>query len=223
MEEMQSLDFRPRATQHALPVVHVVDADPVVLGMLEPLIRSAGFLPCLSTTAEEFLARPRAESACCLLVEKRLPDLDGLELQQRLADRHEMPVIFMSTEIDVAATVQAMKAGAIEFLTKPLSVLALTRVLEHAIERSHRVMLRRAELRQLAQRYASLSRREREVMGLVVSGRLNKQTGGVLGISEITVKSHRGRLMRKMQAGSLAELVMMAATLRAECIADTFV
>ena len=149
----------------------------------------------------------------CLLVELNLPGVGGLELQRLVSDRAEMPIIFMSSRADVQATVQAMKAGAFDFLIKPFVGDVLLRAIRQAIERSRAEIRHLATMRALQDRYESLSRREREVMELVVSGRLNKQVGGELGISEITVKAHRGKLMRKMQAGSFAELVNMATSL----------
>jgi len=199
----------------ALPVVYVVDGDPVMRETLQALTRSAGYQPCVAASAEEFLAQPRCKTACCLLVEKTLPGLSGLELQKSVRNRTEMPVIFMSSEADVEATVQAMKAGAMEFLSKPFVGDVLMHAIGQAIKFSQATMHQQALLQALQQRYESLSRREREVMDLVVTGRLNKQIGGELGISEITVKAHRGKMMRKMQAASLAHLVNMFASLRA--------
>jgi FixJ family two-component response regulator len=167
----------------------------------------------MAASAEEFLAGPRLMRPNCLLLELRLPGASGLELQRRVFERTEMPIIFMSREADVRATVQAMKAGAFEFLPKPLAGDVLSNAIAHALERSHATLRQSVAIQALEERYESLSRREREVMSLVVSGRLNKQVGGELGISEITVNAHRGMMMRKMQAGSFAELVSMAASL----------
>ncbi len=197
----------------ALPIVYVVDDDPTMREALEARLRSAGYQPCIVASAEEFLAQPRGKAACCLLVEKQLPGLSGLELQKLVLDRTEMPIIFMSSEADVEATVQAMKAGAMEFLTKPVPGDVLMHAIGQAIRCSHAALHHLSQMQALQQRYESLSRREREVMNLVVTGRLNKQVGGTLGISEITVKAHRGKMMRKMQAHSLAELVNMATSL----------
>lgn len=196
------------------PIVYVVDSDAAVREALELLIRSAGFQARTAASAEEFLASPRVAAPCCLVVELRLPGWSGLELQRSVGERTEMPVIFLSAHVDIQATVQAMKAGALEFLTKPFVGDVLMHAIRHAIERSQSELRVLARARALQERYESLSHREREVMNLVVCGRLNKQVGGELGISEITVKAHRGRLMRKMRAGSLAELVNMAANIR---------
>jgi FixJ family two-component response regulator len=197
-----------------IPVVFVVDGDRTVHESLDPMIRAAGCEARMVASAEEFLKRNDVGGPGCLLLELDLPGLSGLELQRLVADRGELPIIFMSARADIQATVQAMKGGAFEFLTKPLSQAVLIDAIHGAIERSHAAVRLRARTGALQARYESLSRREREVMGLVVSGRLNKQVGGDLGISEITVKAHRGKMMRKMKAGSFAELVTMAASLR---------
>ena len=200
---------------HATPIVFVVDDDVSVRESLELLIRSAGWQPETFASAQEFLARPRVLAPSCLVLDVALPDLNGLDLQKRVAvDRIDMPIIFITGYGDVPMTVQAMKAGAVEFLTKPFGDDVLLSAIRHAIERSHAALDHEAEIRALRDCYASLSRREREVMALVVSGLLNKQVGGELGISEITVKAHRGKVMRKMKADSLADLVNMAARLR---------
>jgi FixJ family two-component response regulator len=184
---------------HATPVVFVVDDDVSVRESLELLIRCAGWEPETFASAQEFLARPRVLSASCLVLDVSLPDLNGLDLQQRVAaDRVDMPIIFITGYGDVPMTVRAMKAGAVEFLTKPFGDDVLLGAIRHAIDRSRASLGDEAELRALRGAYASLSRREREVMALVVSGLLNKQVGGELGISEGTVKAHRGRVMRKM-------------------------
>jgi FixJ family two-component response regulator len=161
----------------------------------------------------DFLSRPRATVSCCLLLDVTLPGLSGLELQQQLANRTEMPIIFITGHGDVPMTVQAMKAGAVEFLTKPFKDDVLLNAIRGAIERSRAALHLDLELRALKNCYESLTPREREVMALVVVGLLNKQVGGELGISEITVKAHRGQVMRKMKADSLPDLVTMAARL----------
>jgi FixJ family two-component response regulator len=200
---------------HATPIVFVVDDDISVRESLELLIRSAGWQPEIFASAQQFLSHPRVLAPSCLILDVTLPDLNGLDLQKRIAaDRIDMPIIFITGYGDVPMTVQAMKAGAVEFLTKPFSEDVLLNAIRHAIERSHAALDREAEIRALRDCYASLSRREREVMALVVSGLMNKQVGFELGISEITVKAHRGQVMRKMAAGSLADLVNMAARLR---------
>jgi len=197
----------------ATPIVFVVDDDVSVRESLELLIKTAGWRPETFASAHDFLSRPRPTVPCCLVLDVTLPGLSGLELQQRIAERTDMPIIFITGHGDVPMTVQAMKAGAIEFLTKPFTSDVLLGAMAGAIERSHLAVRHEAELQVLRNAYASLTPREREVMALVVAGLLNKQVGGELGISEITVKAHRGQMMRKMKADSLPELVTMAARL----------
>jgi FixJ family two-component response regulator len=198
----------------ATPVVFVVDDDISVRESLELLIKTEGWQPELFASAQEFLARSRPAAPSCLVLDVSLPDLNGLELQQRLAPTgRDLPIIFITGHGDIPMSVRAMKAGAIEFLTKPFGDDVLVSAIDQALERSKAALGQEEEIRGLRDDYASLSPREREVMALVVSGLLNKQVGGRLGISEITVKAHRGRMMRKMKADSLANLVKMAARL----------
>jgi FixJ family two-component response regulator len=195
------------------PIVFVVDDDVSVRESLELLISSAGLKSETFGSAREFLSRPRATVPCCLLLDVTLPGLNGLELQQQLAERREMPIIFITGYGDVPMSVRAMKAGAVEFLTKPLKDDVLLDAIRSAIERSRDTLRRESDMQGLRHCYQSLTPREREVMALVVSGLLNKQVGGELGISEVTVKAHRGQVMRKMKADSLPDLVTMAARL----------
>jgi FixJ family two-component response regulator len=196
------------------PIVFVVDDDISVRESLELLIRSEGWQPETFASAQDFLSRPRTLVPSCLVLDVSLPGLNGLELQKRVAtERTDVPIIFITGYGDVPMTVQAMKAGAVEFLTKPFSDDVLLSAIRNAIERSKTAMGHEAEMRALRDRYESLTRREREVMALVASGLLNKQVGGELGISEITVKAHRGQVMQKMKADSFAELVKMTARL----------
>jgi FixJ family two-component response regulator len=195
-------------------IVYVVDDDISVRESLELLIRCVGWQPETFASASEFLSRPRAEVPSCLVLDVSLPDLSGLDLQKLLlTDRVNLPIIFITGHGDVPMTVQAMKAGAVEFLTKPFEDGVLCDAVRNALERSEAALLGEAELRGLRDCYASLSEREREVMGLIVAGLLNKQVGIELGISEITVKAHRGKVMRKMRADSFADLVNMAGRL----------
>jgi FixJ family two-component response regulator len=199
---------------NATQIVFVVDDDISVRESLELLIRSEGWQPETFESAQEFLAHPRALVPSCLVLDFSLPGLNGLELQKRVAvERTDMPIIFITGYGDVPMTVQAMKAGAVEFLTKPFGDNVLLGAIRHALDRSHFALGREAEMQVLRDCYASLTPREREVMALVASGLLNKQVGGELGISEITVKAHRGQAMQKMKADSLADLVKMAARL----------
>jgi FixJ family two-component response regulator len=199
---------------YAAPIVFVVDDDVSVRESLELLIRCEGWQPETFASAQEFLARPQVLAPSCMILDVSLPGLNGLDLQKRIAvDRIEMPIIFITGHGDVPMTVQAMKAGAVEFLTKPFSNEVLLNAIRDALERSRAALGQEAEMRAVRDCYASLTSREREVMTLVVSGLLNKQVAAELGISEITVKAHRGNMMRKMKADSLADLVTMAATL----------
>jgi FixJ family two-component response regulator len=202
------------AAAAATPIVFVVDDDISVRESLELMIQASGWRSETCASAQEFLAHPRAAVPSCLILDVTLPDVSGLDLQKRVAvDRSDMPVIFITGHGDIPTSVQAMKAGAIEFLTKPFRDQALLGAIEHGLERSRRALADDAGMKALRERYASLTPREREVMVLVVSGLLNKQVAGELGISEITVKAHRGQVMRKMEAGSLPALVRMVARL----------
>jgi FixJ family two-component response regulator len=195
-------------------IVFVVDDDISVRESLELLIRHEGWQPETFASAQAFLDRPRIPSPSCLILDISLPGLNGLELQKHIAmERSDMPIIFITGHGDVPKSVQAMKAGAVEFLTKPFSDDVLLNAIRKALERSQVVLSREANMLALRERHASLTPREQEVMALVVSGLLNKQVGGELGISEITVKAHRGKVMEKMKASSLADLVKMASRL----------
>ena len=202
---------RPASAAHETPVVFIVDNDDSARDSLELLVRSAGWRPEPFSSAREFLSHPRALVPNCLVLDVNLPDLSGLDLQQHVcAERTDMPIIFVTGHGDISTTVRAMKAGAVEFLTKPCGDDALLAAIDAALQRSKMVLARDGEMRTLRERHTSLSRREQEVMALVVSGLLNKQVGFELGISEITVKAHRGHMMRKMNARCLPELVNMA-------------
>lgn len=197
------------------PIVFVVDGDTSARESLALLIRAAGWQPETFGSAQEFLARPRPIVPSCLILDVTLPDLSGLELQERIAaERSDMPTIFLTNHCDIPTIVKAMKRGALEFLTKPFDAEVLLNAIRHAIKRSEVALGRENELHRLQSNYRLLTHREREVMTLVVSGLLNKQVGGELGISEITVKAHRGNVMRKMKADSFADLVNMASRLR---------
>lgn len=195
----------------ATPIVFVVDDDISVRESLELLIRNEGWQPETFASAQDFLDRPRIFAPSCLVLDVSLPGLNGLELQKRVAvERSDMPIIFISGHGDVPMTVQAMKAGAVEFLTKPFGDTALLSAIRQSLKRSSAALADEAEMQVLRACYASLTQREQEVMALVVCGLLNKQVGGELGISEITVKAHRGQVMRKMKADSLVDLVKIA-------------
>ena len=199
----------------AVPIVFIVDDDVSVRDSLEVLIRDQKWKPEIFASAKEFLDRPRKRVPSCLVLDLSLPGLNGLELQKQLAVEHsDMPIIFISGYGDVPKSVQAMKAGALEFLTKPINDEVLVNAIRNALQRSSQALALSAEMEELRGRYASLTSRERQVMALVVSGLLNKQVGGELSISEITVKAHRGQVMQKMKADSLADLVRMAGKLR---------
>ncbi len=202
------------ATRSAVPVVFVVDDDVSVRESLEHLIQCAGWQPEIFASARDFLARAPVQCPSCLVLDVTLPDINGLELQRRVgAQRAQTPIIFITGHGDVPTTVQAMKAGAVDFLMKPFDDNLLLHAIQEGIEQSQAALNQEAGMRVLRDRYAALSRREREVMQLVVSGLLNKEVGAELGISEITVKAHRGRVMRKMNARSLPDLVSQAARL----------
>lgn len=202
-----------RLSPATTPIVFIVDDDLSVRESLESLVLSVGWQAETFASAEDFLDRPRVVAPSCLVLDVQLPDLSGLDLQKRVVDRVDMPLIFITGYGDVPTTVQAMKAGALEFLTKPYRGEVVLAAIENAITRSRAALARQAKVMSIRDHYASLSRREREVMALVVSGRLNKQVGGELGISEITVKAHRAQVMRKMRAESLADLVRIATRL----------
>jgi FixJ family two-component response regulator len=196
------------------PVIAIVDDDPSAREGLSSLIRSAGLRVETFESAQEFLARPATEAPSCLLLDLQLPGLSGLDLQQRMAEVGlEIPIVFLTGHGDIPASVRAMKAGAVEFLTKPFDDEKLLRAIEEAIERDQRIRQRQADTRELRNCYESLTAREQEIMQQVVSGLLNKQIAAELNITEFTVKIHRGRVMRKMHADSLADLVRMAENL----------
>ena len=204
----------PAPKSEQKPIVFVVDDDISVRESLESLITFAEWQPETFASAGEFLARPRTTLPSCLVLDVSLPDLNGLELQKMIrSERKEMPIIFITGHGDIPMTVQAMKGGAVEFLTKPFDDEMLLSAIRHAIKRSAAVLEDQAEISALRSSYESLTPRERDVMKLVVAGMLNKQIGLKLGISEITVKAHRGKMMQKMKAESVAELVKTAVRL----------
>ena len=207
---------------HATPIVFVVDDDISVRESLELLVRCEGWEAETYASAQEFLARSRPRVPSCLVLDVSLPGLNGLDLQRRLAvERTDMPIMFITGYGDVPTSVRAMKAGAVEFLMKPFQHSVLLGAIRESLDRSRLALAREMELRTLWNRYASLTRRERQVMALVVSGLLNKQVGGELGISEITVKAHRGQVMQKMQAQSLPDLVRIFARLSSDRAFDS--
>lgn len=206
----------------ASSIVFVVDDDVSVRESLELLIQNEGWQAETFASAQEFLDHPRAAIPSCLILDVSLPGLNGLELQERVAaERTDLPIIFITGHGDIPMTVRAMKAGAVEFLTKPFSDDVLLSAVRRALQRSRAALDHEAGIQEVRHCYASLTPRERQVMALVVSGLLNKQVGGELGISEITVKAHRGKVMQKMKADSLAALVEMAARLRQASIPKT--
>jgi FixJ family two-component response regulator len=214
MEQITIEHNVPAASLDYSPMVYVVDDDISVRESLEALIHEAGFQTSIFSSARDFLSHQQTGGPCCLVLDVSLPDLNGLDLQQKIAtERSHMPIIFITGYGDVPTSVRAMKAGAIEFLTKPFGDATLLDAIRDALGRSATMLSTAADIKTLRDRHASLSCREREVMALVVTGLMNKQVGGRLGISEITVKAHRGRMMQKMKARSLADLVTIAAKL----------
>jgi FixJ family two-component response regulator len=204
----------PAAAAADAPTVAIVDDDVSIRESLELLIRWAGWRSAAYGSAGAFLAAPPPRGPGCLLLDLELPDLDGLEVQARLAaERPELPIVFLTAHADIPRTVRAMKAGAAEFLTKPFADAELLVAIGRAIERSRTALEQASEAAALRARYQSLTPREREVMGWVVAGRLNKQVAAALGTREITIKTHRAKVMHKMGAGSFADLVRMAARL----------
>jgi FixJ family two-component response regulator len=195
------------------PIVFVVDDDVSVRDSLALLIESEGWQADTCGSGREFLSRRRTTAPSCLVLDMCLPDLNGLDIQALVVDRTDMPVILISGHGDIPSTVRAMEAGAVTFLTKPVIADELLAAIRRAFDRSCAEQERMAQMCSLRDSYDTLSHREREVLELIVAGRLNKQVGSELGISEITVKAHRGRMMRKMHASSLPDLVRMAAKL----------
>ena len=194
-------------------VVYIVDDDPRMRKSLEGLLESMEIANMVFASATEYLAAEKPDVVSCLLLDVNLPDLSGLELQERLAGAAHPPIIFITGYGDIPSSVKAMKAGAIDFLPKPFQQQDLLRAIREAFDRAERARKLRAETAELQARYARLTPREREVLPLIIGGLLNKQAAAELGIAEITCQVHRGKIMRKMAAGSLAELVRMAAKL----------
>src|SRR5271170_308037 len=214
LAHMFGCELGPSPRSLVTPIVFVLHEDAAVRESLDLLIRCQGWKPETFASAQEFLNRPQTLVPSCLVLDVSVPGFNGIELQKRIAiERTDMPIICITTRGDVRTIVQAMKAGALEFLTKPFDDDALLNAVREALERSRVTLAREAEMQELRDCYASLTRRGREVMALVAAGLLNKQVGGELGISEITVKAHRGQVMLKMKANSFAELVQMAARL----------
>jgi FixJ family two-component response regulator len=206
--------FAAETTSHAKPIVFVIDDDISIRESLELLLRCEGWEPETFASAQEFLARPRPIVPSCLVLDLPLPDLNGLDLQRQLArERTDMPIMFIARDGDISTSVQAMKAGAIEFLLKPFEQNVLLDAIRESLDRSRLTLAREMEMQTLRERYASLTRRERQVLALIVSGLLNKQVAAELGISEITVKAHRRRVMQKMEAPSFADLVRIVTRL----------
>jgi FixJ family two-component response regulator len=205
----------PAAPEHVPPVVFIVHDDPLVREPVESLVRSKGWHPRVFTCAREFLSHPLVAAPSCLVTDISLPDVHGFALQAQIAaECAHVPLVFVAACGDVPTAVRAMKHGAVDFLLKPIDESQLLNAIAQALERSRAAFAREAELRVLRACHASLTSREREVMALITAGRLNKQAAGELGISEVTVKAHRGKMMRKMNARSLAALVDMAVRLR---------
>jgi FixJ family two-component response regulator len=203
-----------QSARQSSPVIAIVDDDPSVREGLQSLIRSAGWRVETFGSAQEFLARSGREAPGCVVLDLQLPGLSGLDLQKRMAEVDlEIPIVFLTGHGNIPASVQAMKAGAIEFLTKPVAEEDLLRAIQEALERDRRTRQQHAEIHDLQSRYDTLTAREREVMQQVISGLLNKQVAAELTITEFTVKIHRGQVMRKMRADSLADLVRMAGSL----------